>query len=130
MNLNKQASSKINIISSLVWASAAVVLAIIFALNHDMTDRYIQLVIGLFIIIALLNLAGVFSVFHRRKILDIINWGIFQSAILIISAFAARFPTDNRKAFWLGIAAITALYATTRLSSAWLNKKFENIEKL
>ena len=99
--------------------------------NHiDKSESFYKLVLALLITIVLINIAGILSYLHKKRKLDIVNWAIFQSAILILALFADRFPIADRKAFWLGVVAVCALYATTRLSSAWLFKKFDDIEKL
>lgn len=130
MKLIEPATKKINIISSLIWVFVSAVLTAIFILGNNLADNYIKLVLALLITIFVINLAGILPLFFKKRNLDIINWGIFQSAILIMAMFANMFPAENHKAFWLGLVAICALYATTRLSSAWLFKKFNDIEKL
>ena len=130
MKMNERAGKRINIYSSILWLGSAVVLMIMFLLVYELSDIFSQLVLALSITIALINLAGILPLFYKKRNLDIINWGIFQSALLILTAFSMRFPAADRKAFWLGIGAICLLYATTRLSSAWLFKKFNDIEKL
>lgn len=130
MKMNEAVGSKVNIISSLVWGMAAAVLAVIFIVNGSWNEQFFNLVFGLLIIISIANIIEIFALFHKNKLIDIVNWGIYQSALLILIAFAGKFPAENRKAFWLGLGAITLLYVTTRLSSALLFKKFDNIDKL
>ena len=130
MKLNEHAGRRINIISSIAWSFIAAILAVIFFYSHDLSESFYKLVLALLITIVLINIAGILSYLHKKRKLDIVNWAIFQSAILILALFADRFPIADRKAFWLGVVAVCALYATTRLSSAWLFKKFDDIEKL
>lgn len=54
---------------------------------------------------------------------SVISWSLFQSAVLILIIFAKHFPSDNHKAYWLGLAGISIIYSVSQTGFCWLNRR-------
>ena len=117
--------------SGIVWIIAIVAVIVIkIVLAEGFYDLFFWLNIAWLSCFLLINIVRQLPALQMRTVNDVLAWAFYQSGSLLLIAFSHRFETVDRKAFWIGLIGLTAIFSVGRISSYLLKKRFDKIEKM